>query len=138
MTVLQRPTTVADLMTLEPIVIPANARLAEAETLMREQYVSGLPVVDARGSLVGVISQTDFIHLAGPGTRDLIRLAPDEIRVADVMSIPPVTVQLTTSLVEAARVMVRERVHRVVAVDNAQRPVGVLSAMDYVALFAEG
>lgn len=138
MAVLQRPTTVADLMTLEPIVIHADAQLAEAEVLIREHFVSGLPVVDQSGHLVGVISQTDFIHLADPETRKLIRLARDEIRVCDVMSRPPVTVQLTTSLLEAARVMVRERVHRVVAVDQGLRPLGVLSAMDFVELFAEG
>jgi CBS domain-containing protein len=73
-----------------------------------------------------------------PETRDLIRLAPDEIRVVDVMSRPPVTVPLTASLLDAARLMSRERVHRLVAVDAHQRPVGVLSAMDYVTLHAEG
>jgi CBS domain-containing protein len=34
--------------------------------------------------------------------------------------------------------MVDERVHRVVVVDDGQRPLGVLSAMDFVTLFAEG
>jgi CBS domain-containing protein len=138
MTLLQRPTTVADLMTVEPLVIRADRRLDEAEALMRDHHVSGLPVVDDSGRLVGVISQTDFIHLADPGTRDLIRLAPDQIRVADVMSRPPVTVLLTTSLLDAARIMRHERVHRLVAVDEKLRPVGVLSAIDYVALYAEG
>lgn len=138
MRVLQRPTNVADVMSLEPVVIGSAARLDEAEALMRDHHVSGLPVVDQTGTLVGVISQTDFLFLGDPETRDLIRLAPEEIRVVDVMSRPPVTVLLTTSLVEAARLMTRERVHRLVAVDALQRPIGVLSAMDYVALHAEG
>lgn len=138
MTILQQPTTVADLMTIEPIVIQAHATLAAAEEMMRQFHVSGLPVVDQDGRLVGVISQTDFLHLSDPEARALIRLAPEDIRIADVMSHPPVTVQLTTSLREAAQRMVRERVHRLVAVDRLQRPVGVLSAIDYVALFAEG
>jgi IMP dehydrogenase len=138
MTLLQHPTSVADLMTLEPVVIGADARLEEAEELMRRHRVSGLPVVDSAGLLVGVISQTDFLHLADPQTRSLIRLAPDQVRVAEVMSRPPVTVLLSTSLLEAARLMRRERVHRVVVVDPQQRPLGVLSALDYVELFAEG
>jgi CBS domain-containing protein len=53
------------------------------------------------------------------------------------MSQPPITVLLTTPLVEAARRMVDERVHRVVVVNDDQRPLGVLSAMDFVTLFAE-
>ena len=138
MTVLQRPTTVADLMTIEPYLIRADAFIGEAEAEMRDHHITGLPVVDSTGRLVGVISQTDFIHLADPETRALMRLAPEEIRVADVMSRPPVTVELSTSLLEAAQTMVRERVHRLVAVDRVQRPLGVLSAMDFVSLFAEG
>jgi hypothetical protein len=67
MTVLQRPTAVADLMTIEPVVIGSNARLEEAEALMRDHRVSGLPVVDRTGILVGVISQTDFLYLGDPG-----------------------------------------------------------------------
>ena len=47
------------------------------------------------------------------------------------------TVLLTTRLVEAARLMTRERVHRVVVIDEKQRPLGVLSAMDFVGLVAE-
>ena len=54
------------------------------------------------------------------------------------MSRPPITVLLTTPLVEAARRMVDERVHRVVVVDDEQRPVGVLAAMDFVTIFTEG
>jgi|SRR5579859_2867849 len=138
MPLLQRPTAVADLMTIEPILIGADARLQEAQELMRRHRVSGLPVVDRAGRLVGVISQTDVLHLADPDTRSLIRLAPDHVRVAEVMSRPPLTVLLGTSLVDAARVMRRERVHRVVVVDPQQRPLGVLSAMDYVDLYAEG
>jgi CBS domain-containing protein len=87
---------------------------------------------------VGVISQTDFIHLDNPDVRSLIRHTSSGIRVGEVMSRPPVTVVVTTPLLDAARVMVDEQVHRVVVVDEAQRPLGVLSAMDFVALFAQG
>jgi CBS domain-containing protein len=53
------------------------------------------------------------------------------------MSRPAVTVTLSTSLAEAARTMVDQRVHRVVVIDDEQRPIGVLSAMDFVTLYAE-
>jgi predicted transcriptional regulator len=43
-----------------------------------------------------------------------------------------------TGLVEAARIMVQERVHRLVVVDEHHRPRGVISAMDYATLVAEG
>jgi CBS domain-containing protein len=53
------------------------------------------------------------------------------------MSSPAVTVALTAALDEAARTMVEARVHRVVATDETGRPVGVLAATDFVALYAE-
>jgi CBS domain-containing protein len=114
------------------------ALIEEAERLIRLHHISGLPVVDQNGVLVGVISQTDLVHLDDPSIRSLIRRASVGIRVGEVMSRPPVTVLLTTTLVEAARRMTQDRVHRVVVVDEKDRPLGVLAAMDYVALFAEG
>jgi len=138
MTTLRRELTAADLMTIEPVVVSYDALVEEAERLIRDHRVSGLPVVDQDGVLVGVISQTDFVHLADPDVRSLIRRASVGIRVGEVMSQPPVTVLLTTTLVEAARLMTQERIHRLVVVDEKDRPLGVLAAMDFVALFAEG
>ncbi len=99
--------------------------------------VSGLPVVDAAGALVGVISQTDFMHLGDPAVGNLIRHKQSGIKVGEVMSRPAVTVMLSTNLREAARTMIDERVHRVVVIDERQRPIGVLAAMDFVKLYAD-
>lgn len=129
---------VADLMTIDPVVVADDALIEEAERLMRSCRVSGLPVIDAHGSLVGVISQTDLLHLDRSDVRSLIRHAGSGVRVGEVMSRPPVTVPLTSGLTEAARLMLAEQVHRLVVVDEHQRPRGVLSATDYVALAAEG
>lgn len=126
-----------DLMSIDPVVVAVDAPIEEAERLILDRGVGGLPVVDSAGLLVGVVSQTDFMHLADPDVRSLIHHRSSGIRVGEVMSQPPITVLLTTPLVEAARKMVEERVHRVVVVNDDQRPLGVLSAMDFVTLFAE-
>ena len=130
--------TVADLMTIDPIVIGVDAALEEAERLMRERHVSGLPVVDEQGELVGVISQTDVIEDGGMPMALLLRRKPSGLRVGELMTSPAVTVELTAPLVEAARLMRDNRIHRVVAVDERCRPVGILSASDFVALYADG
>lgn len=131
-------THVADLMTLDPVSVAADATLDEAESLMRDYRVTGLPVVDGEGRLVGVISQTDLVFLALSSVRSLIRNRTGPIRVGEVMSTPPVTVDAAAQLKDAAEVMSRERIHRVVVIDAAERPIGVLSAMDFVELAAEG
>lgn len=138
MTVTQYELSAGDLMTIQPVVVLVDAPIEDAERLILDHGVSGLPVVDGTGALVGVVSQTDFMHLGNPDVQTLIHHKASGIRVGEVMSRPPITVLITTPLVEAARKMVAERVHRVVVVDDEQRPVGVLAAMDFVTLFAEG
>ena len=129
---------VADLMTLDPVVIGVDAALKDAERLMRERHFSGLPVVDQHGALVGVISQTDILEDGGVPMAILLRRQPSGLRVGELMSSPAVTVAMTAPLVEAARIMRDNRIHRVVAVDESGGPVGVVSASDFVSLYADG
>ena len=129
---------VADLMTIDPIVVSMDATIEEAEELMRQHRITGLPVVDADGRLVGVISQTDVLYLDVPAVQALIRHRERGVRVGEVMSTPPVTIDGAATLRHAARLMMDERLHRLVAVDTHGRPIGVISAMDFVAPVAEG
>lgn len=129
---------VADLMTLDPTTIAVDAPLEEAERLMRERHVTGLPVVDANGTPVGVISQTDVVEDGGAPLAILLRRKPSGLRVGELMTSPAVTIAQTARLVEAARLMRDNRIHRLVAIDERGRTVGVISASDFVALFADG
>lgn len=137
MTLITTDLRVADLMTIDPICIRADASLPEAEDLMRTHRITGLPVTDAEGHLVGVISQTDLLYLAMPSVQELIRHRAPHVLIGEVMSAPPVTIDDGATLRHAARLMHDEHLHRLVAVDDHGRPVGVLSAMDFVALAAE-
>ncbi|HET8776539.1 MAG TPA: CBS domain-containing protein [Candidatus Limnocylindria bacterium] len=129
---------VADLMTIDPVVISVDASIEDAEELLRHNRITGLPVVDLGGRLVGVISQTDLLYLAVPAVQALIRHRDSGVRVGEVMSSPPVTIDASATVRDAARRMNDERLHRLVAVDDHGRPTGVISAMDFVALAADG
>ena len=128
---------VGDVMTLDPVVVSAEASLEEAAHLFRSNAISGLPVVDGTGSLIGVISQTDLVGVMDSPLSRLIGIQPGRLRVGELMTSPAVTISLTDSLPEAARLMLGSRVHRLVAIDDDGRPVGVLSAIDFVALYAD-
>ncbi|MFL5686858.1 MAG: HPP family protein [Chloroflexota bacterium] len=128
---------VADLMTLEPVVIGVTAGIEEAEALMHDRAVSGLPVVDELGELVGVISRTDVIEDGTVAMSTLLRRRPSGLRVGELMTSPAVTVSPMAPLRDAARVMRDSRIHRLVAVDDAGRAIGVLSASDFVELYAD-
>ena len=129
---------VADLMTIDPVVIGADAAIEDAEELLRKNRISGLPVVDLNRRLVGVITQTDLLYLAVPSVQALIRHHDSGIRVGEVMSTPPVTIDVSATLRQAASVMHHGRLHRLVAIDAKGHPIGVIAAMDFVALAAEG
>jgi CBS-domain-containing membrane protein len=132
-----RELVVADIMTLDPVVVGCDASIEEATRLLQTNSISGLPVVDDGGALVGVISQSDLVDILDSALGRLVRTKPSGLRVGELMSSPAVTIPITETLVEAARMMVRARVHRLVATDDAGRPVGVLSATDFVALYAD-
>jgi CBS domain-containing protein len=85
-----------------------------------------------------VISQTDLVAIHESPIGRLIRTEASGLRVGQLMSTPAITIPMTGSLREAARLMRDRHVHRLVAVDDAGRPIGVVSAFDFVALYADG
>lgn len=129
---------VADVMTMDPVTVGMDASVETAEQLLAAYRISGLPVVDANGHLVGVLSRTDLLLEGGPELSQLVRGRASGLRVGELMSRPPITVGLSATLAEAARIMRDERVHRLVVVNEHDEPIGVLSATDYVRLIADG
>jgi CBS domain-containing protein len=127
---------VGDRMAMEPIVIRADATLTEAAALMDRHHIHGLPVVDASGSLVGVLSQTDLARARG--TEYLWANWPG-LAVRHLMTSPAVTVHRSTPLALAARKMERHRIHRLVVVDDLDEsiPIGLLSMSDLIHAIAE-
>lgn len=122
--------TVGELMSIEPVTIIVDEPAARAEQLMNERRISGLPVVDRVGRLMGVISQTDMIraHAAGQSID-----AWPGLTVRHLMTSPALTVRTDEPLLVAARRMEANRIHRLVVVaPDGEHPVGVLSTMDLV------
>ena len=83
-----QPTTVGELMAIDPIVVKANASLDEVAELLDRHHISGLPVVDGSGSLVGVVSQTDLVRARS--TQDLWANWPG-LAVRHLMTSPAMT-----------------------------------------------
>ncbi len=120
---------VADLMSLEPITILGSAPVARAQQLMDRHGVSGLPVVDDDGRLMGVISQTDLLRVH---TDEALRIQWTSLRVSAVMTSPARTIDSGAPVLEAAAAMEEHQIHRLVVVDADGRPTGVLSTLDLV------
>jgi CBS domain-containing protein len=131
-----RPPSVGDVMALDPVVVLNEAPAAEAARLMDERNVTGLPVVDRSGSLVGVISHTDLVRARAV---EYLWANWQGLLVRHLMTTPAVTVHRSTPLVLAALRMERQSVHRLVVVadDDEKLPIGVISSSDLVHLMAE-
>ncbi len=127
--------TVGELMSIEPITIAADRPVAEVERLMSERGVSGLPVVDRVGRLLGVISQTDLVRAYASGRA--IESFPG-LAARHLMTSPALTIRLDETLLTAARMMEQHHVHRLVVVaPDGKHPVGVISTTDLVRALAD-
>jgi len=142
--------TAADVMSRDVVVVPLDMDLRSAAHLLSQARVSGAPVIDRLGRCIGVVSATDFVHWAEDvreGARraracvcsDWQVIDPSELptdAVAAYMTADPVTAPDTTPLADVARMMLDAHIHRVVIVDENNRPLGIVSSTDILAAVA--
>ncbi len=137
---------VVDLMASDVISVRKETTLRDAARLMVEKGISGLPVTDVDGTLVGVISEGDFLRkevdrgdLMGRGLLGVLFDNRDSLAeaetVAEVMAENVFTVSPDATLVEAARTMTTHGVKRLPVVTREGKLVGVISRRDVVAAF---
>lgn len=129
---------VSELMQKKVRTIADDATLAEAVTVMADSHVSGLPVVDSRGRILGVISATDVLEAEAEqeSTRDRVRLF-DHTAVSEVMTPSVHTIAPDDDVREAARKMLAVEVHRLFVVQDEEL-VGVISQTDVAHAVANG
>lgn len=137
---------VVDLMAADVISVRRDTSLRDAARLMVEKEISGLPVTDEGGNLVGVISEGDFLRkevdrgdLLGTGLLGALFDNRDSLAeaetVGEVMSEQVFTVSPDATLVEAARTMTTHAVKRLPVVTREGKLVGVISRRDVVAAY---
>lgn len=142
---MQAGKTVEEIMTRDVITVAPKASVHVAALLMVEHGVSGLPVVDEDGGLVGIVSEGDLIVRQKPRERapwwrlffaDAEKLARDYQKavgttVEEVMTRSVISVGPRLPIESAALVLDQHRIRRVPVVDNG-RLVGILSRGDLI------
>ena len=133
-----------EVMSRNPIAVPAEAGLAEALRLMFDHHVSGLPVADGKTRLVGILTEGDLLRRSELGTAgqrsrwlDLLmsgRLASEYVRthtrrVSEIMTRDVVSVAEDTPLTEVVRLMERHRIKRVPVLRDGAL-IGIVSRAD--------
>ena len=123
---------VVDRMTTEVIAGSRDTGLRDAARLMFRNRVSGLPITQQDGTLIGIITEADFLRLEverQEGGRDQV------VTVGEVMSIGVVTIRPEMEIYEAAKIMAVQEVKRLPVVDDDNRLLGVISRADIVSIF---
>ncbi|MBE9116692.1 CBS domain-containing protein [Lusitaniella coriacea LEGE 07157] len=143
--------TVAEIMTPNPVTVKPQTPLQEAIQILAEKRISGLPVVDDAGALIGVISESDLmwqetgadpppyvmfldsvIYLKNPARYEKELHKALGQTVGEVMSDEPITVNTDCNLREAARLMHEKNVRRLPVVDSDKQVVGILTQGDII------
>lgn len=135
----------AEIMVKDVVTTGPEASVQELATLMLERRISGLPVVDGGGRLLGIVSEGDLIRRPEIDT-DRVKLGwlrlllSDEARARDfvkshgrkareVMTQPAISVAADAPLAEVVRLMARHRIKRLPVVDKG-RLVGLVTRTD--------
>jgi CBS domain-containing protein len=137
---------VSEVMTAEVISVSPEASLKEAARQMIDAGISGLPVVDGAGTLVGIISEADFVKTeagrrAGKRAGLLSWMSREkpfphsERTVGEAMTTDLVTIGPDADHAEAARLMRKARVKRLPVVDELGKLVGLVSRTDILRVF---
>ena len=123
---------VANLMQTTLVTVASDSMVSEAVVSLADAHVTGLPVVDLTGRLVGVLSTSDILtalaELEEPDARTYFF---ENTAVRDLMTPRPVTIAPEADAREAAQQMLYANVHRLF-VEEAGELVGVISQSDIV------
>ncbi|MDF1840032.1 MAG: CBS domain-containing protein [Rubripirellula sp.] len=145
---------VKDIMSRDVVTVRAGDTIHEALTLMGENRVSALPVVDNQDHCVGILSTSDLVDMTRDIDDDILHLDlvdPSSKRflldrlthslgnesVQSFMSEMVATVGLETSIGTATREMLRNRIHHLPVVDENARLMGILSTLDILGEVAD-
>lgn len=123
---------VRDIMTAHIFTVEADASAEEAAVALTRRHIGGAPARDADGNLVGVISKSDLVD---PEPKQWIER---EATVGDLMNPDVITVYAGDPAVAAVAEMARRNIHRVIVLDDASQPVGIVTPMDVVRALDRG
>lgn len=121
---------VGSLMTSPVTTVSADTPAKEVATLMLDQGISSVVVVDEDNELVGILTSTDFVAIAA-ATESAAAFS-----VADHMTTDVVTTTVQASIADVADLLIEYGIHHVPVVDDTEGVVGMVTTTDLTAYIA--
>ena len=110
-------------MITAPVTLPPTATLADAEDVMSRWHISGVPITDAGGRIIGMLTNRDVRFCEAPDQRKLVsEFMTSEDRL--------VTAAIGTTLHEAKAILQKHRIEKLPLVDNAGLLKGLITVKD--------
>lgn len=148
-----RPRRVFELMNPDVVALRPEHSVTEAQQILATRGVSGAPVVDETGRVLGVVSQNDLVRKAThPDTAEnagqffssiedyadlgTTPVGASSMRVADLMNKRVYSVNRDTGVAVAANIMRERRIHRLLVTDKGVL-VGIVSSLDLLRVVEE-
>jgi CBS domain-containing protein len=139
---------VAELMTIDVLTVGPDTPLKDVAELLAGRGISGAPVVDAEGKLLGVVSEADILAKERRPPRQsrlgraLGQPAPKDPKAkartaGEAMTSPAVTIGLERRVDAAAAAMLDRKINRLPVVDHDGRLVGIVTRADLVRAFVD-
>lgn len=143
---------VKEIMSKDVVSIKPDDNARDALSLLFKMHISGLPVIDAQGKLVGMFTEKDvlsqilpsylekigrFVYEENPKSikkkfQDLTNLAVSQLMRKDV-----ITIDEDTSLCEVAHIMLTQKVRRFPVLNKEKKVVGIIAREDIVRAYAK-
>lgn len=131
---------VRDRMTSDPVVAHPELSVPDALALMRERGIRRLPVLDAKGKLVGIVSEKDLLYASPSPTTSLsvweIHSLLGKLKIEKIMSRNVVAVSGDTPIEEAARIMAERKIGGL-PVLQGEKLIGIVTETDLFRAFVD-
>lgn len=156
-------TVVGDIMTKDVMVARDHWSAKELAVYFSDNRITGTPVVDINGELLGAVSVTDLVKVTGYGdlksaqvdsvqdyfssflgqsfsegdAQGLMDMAAGSFNVRDIMTSTIQKISPELAVKEAAKLLVDKNIHRVFVIDNNDQLVGICSSTDLLRYFSQ-
>lgn len=132
--------TVQRKMTKNPITIHPGANVAEAKRIMQREKIHRLPIVDKKGAVVGIVTEKDLLKASPSSATSLdvyeISELLSKLTVDKVMSTPVITIDESTTVEDAARIMADNNIGGL-PVLSQDHLTGIITESDLFKIFIE-
>jgi CBS domain-containing membrane protein len=135
-----------DVMTKNVVFVEENTSLEEVAEILDRHAISGIPVIDDSKSVVGIISEKDFLFHMGVKekrtfmgvvahcltSKGCVAISMRKQKAKDIMTSPAVTVDENVPTSEIANIFIEKNINRAPVVDPEQKLIGIVTRTDIV------